>query len=384
MKLKQAGRFSFAVLIILGATLLLLPASRAAAARYSTAMIWEYDGTNAGFIQMNNYGYMLIREDGNSLSLWRGEAKTVIPGTDDSMTSFDLNDNNQVVWSQHYVYSPSIHYDDVYLFSGGATTKLTNAEGDHIDHSGPRINNQGTIIWSESGAGVYPRVVRRSAGGGLSYADNFDALYGTCQINDRDEAVWCGFQTSVSPYKQIFYWHGATLEKITNDAAPNVDPKINNRGDIVYAKVVDANTYDLYLYSGSSHTHTKIGSSVAENLYQLNDQGQVAWTNTSNQLYLYSGGSNIFIALIKEGQSFLNNRSQVVYQYGDYKLKLYDHRNGATTTLVNPLVTCYLRSINNYGKIVWTQKAVYPNYYLYLASPMSITPQSVNLLLLND
>jgi hypothetical protein len=388
MRLKQAGWFFFAVLVILGATLLLLPVSRPAAANYSTAMIWEYNGNSSGFIQMNNYGYMLIREDwGNSLSLWRGGAKNAIPGTDDSSGSFDLNDVNQVVWRQYYVLSPSIHYDDVYLYSGGATAKLTNAEVDHINHSGPRINNQGTIIWNEW-LGDHFRMVRRSAEGGLSYSDNFYTL-GSPKINDRDEVVWSGTLTSVDPYAQIFYWHGATLETITSDAASNVQPLINNRGDIVYAKFIATDSYDLYLYNGSSHTHTKIGSSASDNLlYQLNDQGQVSWISNNGRLYLYSGASNTFIAPTDyyngyRQLGYLNNHGQVVYQSSDCKLKLYDHRYGTTTTLVNTWVLRGLTPINDPGQVVWVQSATYPNKYLYLANPISSTPP-VNLLLLND
>ena len=64
----------------------------------------------------------------------------------------------------------------------------------------------------------------------------------------------------------------------------NKRPEINNRGDIVYAKTSASSPsgYDLYLYSGSAHTHTQIGSGVESHLlYALNDQGQVAWVDNT-------------------------------------------------------------------------------------------------------
>ena len=203
MKLRLAGRLSFLALLIFLATMV-LPVSPVEAAKYSVTPISDQMSIQSAGIKLNRYSH-LVWEDmfsvegysNYSLWLYRGGAKTAIPADATQSHSFlDLNDHDQVVWTQEWYFSPSVHYSDVYLYSGGSSGKITDASFDHINHSGPRINNLGTIIWYESGVSTSRMALRNSAGG-ISYAAAFvDGEHGAPRINDRDEVVWSGNEGS--------------------------------------------------------------------------------------------------------------------------------------------------------------------------------------------
>ncbi len=152
MKRRLAGHF-FPALAILWAASLLLPVSGAAAAKYSVTLISDQMSTQTAIANLNRYGHLVWEDEvypNFSLWLYRRGAKTAIPCDSDRGHDFlDLNDHDQVVWTQEWSFSSSLFYTDVYLYSGGSSGKITNASVDHLDHQAPRINNLGTIIWYE-------------------------------------------------------------------------------------------------------------------------------------------------------------------------------------------------------------------------------------------
>lgn len=386
MKRRLAGHF-FLALAILWAASLLLPISGAAATKYSVTLISDQMSVLGAGIKLNRFGHLVWEEEvypNFSLWLYRGGIKTAIPCDATLNHGFlDMNNYDQVVWTQEWSFSPSVHYSDVYCYSGGSSGKITDASFDHINHYAPRINNLGTIIWYEW-LGASGQVALRNSVGGISYAAAFvDGEHGTPRINDRDEVVWSGNEGTGN--LQIYYWHGGTPVALTSDANYNKRPEINNRGDIVYAKTSASSPsgYDLYLYSGNAHTHTPIGSGVDSYLlYSLNDQGQVAWVAYPGFLYLYSGGSNTLIGQADWTQApGLNNLGQVAYQGPSTYLRLYDQRNGSNF----PVISGGGKSvqINDASQIAWfkaTGDLIHNS--VYLANPAA-NPAAVDLLLLD-
>ena len=219
MKLRLAGRLSFLALLIFLATIV-LPASKVEAAKYSVTLISDQMSIQTAGVNLNRYGHLVWEEEvypNFSLWLYRGGAKTAIPcDSDRGHGSLDLNDHDQVVWTQEWSFSPSLFYTDVYLYSGGSSGKITDASVDHFYHQAPRINNLGTIIWYEWMGVVGGRMALRNSAGGISYATAFvDGEHGAPRINDRDEVVWSGNEGSGN--LQIYYWHGGTPVALTSD-----------------------------------------------------------------------------------------------------------------------------------------------------------------------
>lgn len=372
---------SLLALLALTPVILPVPPTESAAPYNFTLISDKMTGQTSG-IKLSNQGHLVWEEEVwegtlQSFSLWlyRGGTKTAIPCDNTHHNNLDMNDHDQVVWTQQYYINPSLNYSDVYAYSGGSTVKLTNAAVDHINHYSPRINNLGTIVWWEW-LGSQARVVRKN--GGISYSGNIDGINGIPQISDRDEVVWSGKQ--VTGNWQIYYWHSGTPDIITSDAYDHLHPLINNKGDIVYAKNVGS-AYDLYLFSGG--VHNKIGSGVSTRLlYILNDQGQVAWVTEIGKLYLYSGGGNTFIGDADYTSiPGLNNKGQVAYQDYYGHLRLYDQRNGTNTELLS-ITKRKAVQINDPGQIAWWQSELSPRL-LYLATPMG-NPSPINFLLLGN
>ena len=384
MRLRSGAGFSLSVLVILWATALLLPVPLAAAANYASALISNKMSGQGSGIKLSNQGHLVWEEEvwpgtlpSFSLWLYRGGTKTAIPCNSTlGHANLAMNDQDQVVWTQEYSFSPSVHYPDVYCYSNGSTARITDAATDHIPHYSPLINNLGTIVWWEWLGSNGGRVALRK-NGGLSYAA-IGGISGIPQINNRDEVVWSGKQGAGN--LQIYYWHGGTPASITSDAYDHLQPVINNNGDIVYTKNVGS-TYELYLFSGG--VHTKIGSGVSTRLlYLLNDQGQVAWVTDIGILHIYSGGKDAIIGGADYTQlPGLNNQGQVAYQDYYGHLRLYDQRNGSDTELLS-ISKRYALQINDPGQIAWWESELYP-HLLYLARPLG-NPYPINLLLLGD
>ena len=162
---------------------------------------------------------------------------------------------------------------------------------------------------------------------------------------------------------------------------------INNRGDIVWAKA-DPAGYELWLRTGG--VSRKIGSYVNNRLplpFVLNDQGQVAWINTTGRVYLYSGGTNTEISTDTyaddTSRPAINYRGQVLYQTSVFsQLALYSPGAGAAIIQNSPDNRHDLQ-LTDSGLVFWSGSGII-DPALFLGTPPGLNQAPVNYLLLGD
>jgi hypothetical protein len=345
----------------------------------------KWSGIN-GTTKMNNHGHILWqRQDSQtfpdpsilSLQIYKnGGSAPIVSSTTVGQAAVDFNNLDQAVWQQPHYFSPSVSKEDIYLYSNGQVTQLTFAVNDSLYHTGARINNQGTIIWIETGVGV-------SRIAGAVSINTPGGIDGSPCLNDRNEIVWSGKESPSDTYLQIFYYHGGTPEKLTNDAFENKAPIINNRGDIVWAKSAPTG-YELWLRS--SGVSQKIGSNVSSWFsYVLNDQGQVAWINATGRLYLYSGGINTEISTDSYADQTIrpaiNYRGQVLYQtYSFSNLALYTPGTG-TAMIQATIGNRHDLQLTDSGLVFWSFSGIF-DHQLYLGTLPSPHKAPMSFLLL--
>ena len=387
MKLLRALLAALPMVTVLALTAVLLPVWPAQSAPgYRFTQITDKYG---GISKMKNNGHILWQRVDyqtwpdpsiKSLQIYKNGGSTPIVSSTIGQAAADFNNHDQAVWQQSYFSPSSVQYYDIYLYSNGQVTQLTFAASDHLDHTGAMINNQGTIIWLETGMDV-PRIA------GAVSINTPGGIDGSPCLNDRNEIVWSGKESSSDTYLQIFYYHGGTPEKLTVDAFNNKGPLINNRGDIVWAKA-DPAGYELWLRA--SGVSRKIGSYVGNRLplpFVLNDQGQVAWINTTGRVYLYSGGTNTEISTDTyaddTSRPAINYRGQVLYQTSVFsQLALYSPGAGAAI-IQNPPGNRHDLQLTDSGLVCWSGgETTAPA--LFLGTPLGLKQAPVNYLLLGD
>jgi hypothetical protein len=151
-----------------------------------------------------------------------------------------LNNRGEVAWLQSYQPgAPDNNAWDVYLYTGAGVTRLTN---DLSSQGPPRLNDNGWVTWhgnrSEDGdydtrvylyTGSLPApVIAYSAGKGSSNP----------QINNLGQVAWLRYDSSITPYYNIYVWEVSNT-KITNLDATNYDGAnfiLNNNGQILWGR----------------------------------------------------------------------------------------------------------------------------------------------------
>jgi hypothetical protein len=159
----------------------------------------------------------------------------------------------------------------------------------------------------------------------------------------------------------------------------------SNNGDIVYQTEVWSDTlgwvYSLHLYRQGDGSVTPIpcGTRLKNDL-QINDQGQVVWSEESADfphytiIYIYKNGGTIPISnpSYRSGQPRLNNQGKVVYAASvylgegsdDVEVFLYD--GSAYGQLTHQRLSNPRPVINNSGQLAWYSSNSSPvNVYFY-------------------
>jgi hypothetical protein len=226
-----------------------------------------------------------------------------------------LNNRGEVAWLQGYGGNPNDM--DVYLYTGGSVQPLTNNQSKQWP---PRINDSGWVTWSGDRSqdwdwdtrvylytGTLPApVIAYAAGKGSS----------SPQINNLGQVAWLRYDSSSTPYYNIYVWDGSNT-KITNLDTNNFDGNafvLNNAGQIAWCWAVQ-NPKQVYLYNNGvtqltneGYDHVNVG---------LRDNGWLIWrsNNGSNlaDIYVFHGGSTTWIALGSDLPAVLNSRGQVVW-----------------------------------------------------------------------
>lgn len=236
-----------------------------------------------------------------------------------------LNNRGEVAWLQSYQPGPPDNNAwDVYLYTGGGVTRLTD---DHSSQGAPRLNDNGWVTWHGNRSqdwdwdtrvylytGTLPApVIAYSAGKGSS----------SPQINNLGQVAWLRYDSSITPYYNIYVWDGHSNTKITNLGATNYDGAnfcLNNNGQILWGWGDGSNNAQLYLY-GADGTKKITDDGDTHYNYGLADNGWIMWVQNQGQmagdLYAYRNGSSCRLdtGVGYEG-NFINSRGQVVWEHG--------------------------------------------------------------------
>ncbi len=322
-----------------------------------------------------------------------------------------INRAGQVVWLEHRPedYPPNDPKTNmaVYLYSGGSVNKIAPPENGPYKRwednwIAPSINSSGVIVW-EGTSGVNPNLLYNI------YRYSNGSYQSIVAGSSGPDYYWCGYP-QISNTGQVVYdvktpnadrniFSYAPSTQITTDIAPAINTRaaVNSSGQIAYQRWPNSGSgFSIYLYANGTHTCIAAGSDTTWNVQpQINDRGQIVWmqsiwSETTSQftitVYLYSAGQITTLASyypgIADAWPRINNRGEVVWKNPDGQIVLYSR--GKLYTL--PYFTGSTPDINDSGTIAWISSD-YPDTYLYLmlASPVgcafSLDPISSLLLL---
>jgi hypothetical protein len=181
-----------------------------------------------------------------------------------------------------------------------------------------------------------------------------------------------------------------TVKQITNNSS-TYNPRINNRGMVVWQQWQTGIIYQIFLYKNGNISQIS-NSSYGGFLPGINDSGQITWwgydnVSSSYQVYLYNNGSITQISTTNNGNRIeapsanpeyphINNNGQVAWIGSDgLSLQVFLYTNGTVYKISHNDEDAQPRGnsgveINNIGQIVWAGNTTVngignPQIYLY-------------------
>ena len=176
------------------------------------------------------------------------------------------------------------------------------------------------------------------------------------KVNNRGMVVWV--QTDTNFVNQIFLYNNGTFSQISKSKNSSFLPGINDNGQITWWSYdSDSNSYQVFLYDNgditrisSNNKGNRIEAPSAYSQYpHINNKKQIAWIGLDGlclQVFLYSNGSVYKISQNDDdgwarGNSGveINDAGQVVWA-GDTSVmgnpQIYLHQNGSPVQLTYP------------------------------------------------
>jgi len=377
--------FPFLILAISVASLLAGQVSPGGAAVYNVTKITP-QAYVSGF-GFNQQGHIAWGGPQGPQTAWlyRGGVNHLMYSGTELVQDLDMNDYDQVVWDS----VSSTNLGDIFLYSNGTLTQLTHHATDHTAHAYPKINNRGDIAWVERGA-PGARVVLLK-GGTIGFASPYTGeIYFKPSLNNLGQMVWSQRQTGAGKKFQVFFYDGVTSHQLTSDAdGDNLHPRINDRGDIIWAhKTIAPDRDDLRHYrNGSYQTITTELHYVNAYSYALNNLGEIAWIHAGpyigSNLYVYYDGANHLInnnQVMEDTLPAVNNQGLVAYVVSGGYLVLTNYRTGDTWSFHGVLRPGVIK-LNEGGQAAWQEAVDLAFCNLWLATPPPMLPSIINLLL---
>lgn len=167
----------------------------------------------------------------------------------------DLNDNGQVLWLGY----DGINYE-IYLYSNGTNTQITDSDNEDSFNFQPQINNKGQIVWSESDGNDYEIFLYSDGVTTQITHNNYDDYIdlNTTQINNKGQIVWCSRddENGYPVYAVNLYNNGIVSQIEERPYVTLKNPIINNSGQIVWQRVGYANDgfHDVILLATPAKT----------------------------------------------------------------------------------------------------------------------------------
>ena len=232
----------------------------------------QADKTYPSAAKLNNHGQMGWFESfydhvTNRIAFFNNPGIIYLGYSQQHINSYpNFNNLGQIVWTQQVG-----GYHQVFLYDGSATIQITY---DDADKENPKINDLGDIVWLQPGIDINNRALvlrRKQVNTTLT-----ETLNGGFVLNNIGQIVWIA---TVGQLK--LYSNGVTTHVGICDYS--IYPGLNNQGQIAY------HNYDSELMVYNHNTGAKITLDSVHryrNNIQINDNGQVAWSDAFGLAYL--------------------------------------------------------------------------------------------------
>lgn len=344
---------------------------------YTVKKISPALGGDGGFA-FNQKGHLAWRGLGGNVHLYRnGVKETIFSEAAIPANSLMMNDSDQVVWSS----ASTAGTGDIYLYSGGSVSKLTDYAATGTGNTYPQINNAGDIAWVQTNASGQRVVLWQ--GGGLTFESSYVlAIAGPPSLNNQGRVIWAQKKPETGEKFQV--WSNF-MGQVTGDCWTD-DPRPLLRNESlggVYYLIWCGAINSLFRYE------TGYASTITFDLnelhtYAMNDRGYVAWMHTGpavgRNLYVNFDGGNQQMAndtVFNNINPAINNNDLVAYAVENVGVAVTNFRTGDTTFLAaaDPRII----KINDHDQVAWGSATE-----LYLAAPITFNPGGIFLLLLSD
>jgi hypothetical protein len=394
--------------LLLCATLLLAFTSKARCA-YDWRCIYLYDGRRIVALSDNEHrGDYYPKISNSGQVVWMGSSEDTHVYLYDGNTTRvvsqgvgvnpnyipDINDMGVVVWDDRY---------EVYMSDGVNRTNISSRPG---RDENPKINDHGVVVWqgcdtadcSYLGDGDYE--IFLYDGTSTTQLTNNGFHDENPQINNNGYVVWNGGMCKTEVCKntigdgdhEIFLYDGTTIMQITDNDYREVNPKINEMGQVVWegcdtedCGVGGDGDYEIFLYDGSTVTQITVND-YEDYGPNMNDSGHVVWNGGSSgsysadlEIYLYNGTAITQITDNDYGDvnPKINDSGQIVWDADDgVSQEIYLYDGAAVTKLTEHAYGDYDPDINDDGMIVWTR--VRPPYSPWTEATVAGTEAASN------
>src|SRR5262245_12937012 len=135
--------------------------------------------------------------------------------------------------------------------------------------------------------------------------------FSNIQLNDAGQAVFTGVNPSITdpeghPRRDVFFWNGTTLQNVTVNIPGFVasnQPNLNNNGQVAFTGSTNFNGFESlpFFYNGTSVQNLAAGLNLplsAANFFHaiaINDLGQVAFAGAHETAFSYVSPHQVFL-----------------------------------------------------------------------------------------
>jgi len=162
-----------------------------------------------------------------------------------------------------------------------------------------------------------------------------------------------------------------TIIQITDNTYSDMEPDINNRGDVVWASRISLKRHNILRYDGAGITHITHDDDwhLTNHRPEINDNGIIAFNTSAisnpgagtSWAKVYDGNTIKIIGKYVNGSRYpqINNRDEVVFEkwdndnpvYANYEIFLYDGES--VKKISDSFCPDYRPEINHNGHVTW-------------------------------
>lgn len=270
------------------------------------AEIWMYDARTGELTQITDDavydGYPDINDEGAIVwSRWIGEASTpeimmrtpdgvVAQITDDPAEDWAprINNAGQIVWTR---FGPAVCRGlasmDIYTYDGAVVSRLTDSgETFGYANQSPEINDLGEIVWTEysfcnppPGHPFESRIMLYSDG--LTSAVSTTVEAEAPDINNLTQIVWDEYNPVAQNYR-IHFWESGNATLLTDHG---INAAVNDQGQVAFTREVGGPIAEVFLWEAGEFRQITLDAFDDLNP-AINNHGEIAWSYGTDRLTL--------------------------------------------------------------------------------------------------